>query len=133
MNGTDTEKLLSEAKTIAIVGLSADKNKDSHLVAKFLQSKGYRIIPVNPKETEILGEKSYPDLASIPYPVDIVDVFRRSEFLPPIAEEAVRIKAKVLWMQLGIENEQAAEIARKGGLIVIQNTCIAQEHGRVMR
>jgi predicted CoA-binding protein len=116
------KQLLTDLHTIAVVGISTNPGKDSHMVAAYLKKHGYRIIPVNPGADEILGEKSYPDLRSIPEPVDIVDVFRRPEFLPEIAEQAVAIQAKVLWMQKGISNEEAARIAKQGGLTVIEDT-----------
>ena len=116
------KQLLTDLHTIAVVGISTNPGKDSHMVAAYLKKHGYRIIPVNPAADEVLGEKSYPDLQSIPEPVDIVDVFRRPEFLPEIAEQAVAIHAKVLWMQKGISNEQAARIATQGGLTVIEDT-----------
>jgi predicted CoA-binding protein len=116
------KKLLTELHTIAVVGISTNPNKDSHMVAVYLKEHGYRVIPVNPGADEILGEKCYPDLLSVSEPVDIVDVFRRPEFLPEIAEQAVAIHAKVLWMQKGISNEEAAQIARQGGLTVIKDT-----------
>ena len=102
------EDILSVSKTIAIVGLSPKTNRSSHEVAEYLQQQGYTIIPVNPKVTEILGEKSYPDITSIPMKVDLVDVFRRSEDIPPIVEEAIIIGAKAVWMQEGIISEEAA-------------------------
>jgi hypothetical protein len=116
------KQLLTDLHTIAVVGISTNPGKDSHMVAAYLKKHGYRIIPVNPAADEVLGEKSYPDLRSIPEPVDMVDVFRRPEFLPEIAEQAVAIHAKVLWMQKGISNEQAARIATQGGLTVIEDT-----------
>jgi predicted CoA-binding protein len=116
------KQLLTDLHTIAVVGISTNPGKDSHMVAAYLKKHGYRIIPVNPGADEVLGEKSYPDLRSIPEPVDIVDVFRRPEFLPEIAEQAVAIQAKVLWMQKGISNEEAARIAKQGGLTVIEDT-----------
>ncbi len=135
MNNTDAEKAkkaLSEAKTIAVVGLSANPNKDSHRVALYLKQKGYKIIPVNPGEKEILGEKSYADLFSIEEPVDIVDVFRKPEFVPEITDQAIKIGAKVLWMQIGVENKEAAEKAEAAGMTVLENICIMQAHSRVM-
>ena len=123
--------VLSTMKTIAVVGLSTDPSKDSYRVAQYVKEHGYRIIPVNPGSNEILGEKSYPDLKSIGEPVEVVDVFRRPEHVPDIAKEAVAISAKVLWLQLGIESEEGAAIARKGGLSVIQNACMMQEHKRL--
>lgn len=119
---TTLKQLLTGLHTIAVVGISTNPHKDSHMVAAYLQKHGYRIIPVNPGADEVLGEKCYPDLQSIPEPVDIVDVFRRPEFLPEIAEQAVAIHAKVLWMQKGISNEEAARIAKGGGLTVIEDT-----------
>ena len=116
------KQLLTELRTIAVVGISTNPGKDSHMVAAYLKKHGYRIIPVNPGADEVLGEKSYPDLQSIPEPVEIVDVFRRPEFLPEIAEQAVAIHAKVLWMQQGISNEEAARTAKQGGLTVIEDT-----------
>ena len=118
------------AKTIAVVGLSSNPMRASHEVAAYLQSAGYRIIPVNPNETEVLGEKAYARLEDIPEAVDIVDVFRRSEDVPPVVESAIGIKAKVLWMQLGIENAEAAEKARAAGLMVVENACLLVEHKR---
>jgi predicted CoA-binding protein len=116
------KQLLTDLHTIAVVGISTNPGKDSHMVAAYLKKHGYRIIPVNPGADEVLGEKSYPDLRSIPEPVDTVDVFRRPEFLPEIAEQAVAIHAKVLWMQKGISNEEAALTAKEGGLTVIEDT-----------
>jgi predicted CoA-binding protein len=100
-------------------------------VASYLKQHGYHIIPVNPGAEEVLGEKSYPDLKSVPEPIDVVDVFRRPEFLLPIAEEAVAVGAKVLWMQEGIRNEEAAKKAEEGGLTVIQDACMLKEHSRL--
>ncbi|WP_010269935.1 CoA-binding protein [Paenibacillus senegalensis] len=119
--------ILEQTKTIAVVGLSDNPERTSHMVSKAMQQKGYRIIPVNPNAAEILGEKCYPSLSDIPEPVDIVNVFRRSEHTVPIAEEAVKIKAKVLWLQLGIHNDEAARIAQAGELRVITDRCIKVE------
>lgn len=119
-------EVLNESKTIAIVGLSDKEERDSNQVAKFLQSRGYRIIPVNPGKKEILGEVSYPDLKSIPEKVDIVDVFRRSDAVPDIARAAIEIGSKVLWLQLGVRHDEAAEEAEKAGLVVLQDICIMQ-------
>jgi uncharacterized protein len=116
------KQLLTDLRTIAVVGISTSPGKDSHMVAAYLKNHGYRIIPVNPGADEVLGEKSYPDLGSIPEPVDIVDVFRRPEFIPEIAKQAVATHAKVLWMQKGISNEEAARIAKQGGLTVIEDS-----------
>ena len=126
------KKILEKARTVAVVGLSADAHRASHMVAAYLQKNGYRIMPVNPKAEEILGEKSYPDLASIPEAVDVVDVFRRSEAVPEIAAQAEKIGAKVLWLQLGIRNDQAAEKAQAAGLEVVQDICMKVTHERLM-
>jgi predicted CoA-binding protein len=120
--------LLRDAKTIAIVGLSSKPTRPSNAVAAYLQSVGYRIIPVNPNESEVLGEKSYARLEDIPESIDIVDVFRRSENVPPVADSATAIKAKALWLQLGIESAEAAVQAQAGGLTVIENACMMIEH-----
>jgi uncharacterized protein len=126
------KKLLSESHTIAVVGISANPSRDSYRVADYLKKHGYRIIPVNPGADEVLGEKSYPDLKSIPEPVDVVDVFRRPEFVPEIAEQAVQIGAKVFWMQFGAESEEAAKKAKAAGLTVVQDHCMMQEHSRLL-
>ncbi len=115
------KQLLTDSHTVAVVGLSTNPQKDSHMVAGYLKRHGYRVIPVNPAAGEILGEKSYSDLRSIPESVDIVDVFRRSEFLPEIAKQAVEIHAKALWMQMGTRNEEAVNIARRAGITVIED------------
>lgn len=132
LDDTKLKQLLEEVRTIAVVGLSADTAKDSYRVASYLKLHGYRIIPVNPGAKEILGEKSYPDLKSIPEPIDVVDVFRRPEFLSAVAEEAVGVGAGVLWMQLGIRNEEAAQKAVSAGLTVVQDACMLQEHARLI-
>lgn len=121
------KEILANAGTIAVVGLSDDPSKTSHMVSAAMQQKGYRIIPVNPNAESVLGEKSYPSLRDIPEPVDIVDVFRRPEHTPPIAADAVAIGAKVLWLQLGIVNDEAARIAQEGGLTVVMDRCIKVE------
>lgn len=121
------KELLEQTKLIAVVGLSDNPEKVSHMVAQAMQDKGYRIIPVNPNADTILGEKVYASLSDIPFPVDIVNVFRRSDQVVPIAEEAVKIKAKAFWLQLGIVNEEAARIAAEGGLDVIMDRCIKVE------
>jgi predicted CoA-binding protein len=120
--------LLRFSKTVAVVGLSSNPTRPSNAVAAYLQSVGYRIIPVNPNESEVLGEKSYARLEDIPDPIDIVDVFRRSENAPPVADSAIAINAKALWLQLGIENTQASARAQSAGLIVIENACLLIEH-----
>lgn len=124
-------QVLKDNRTIAVVGLSADWNRPSYFAAKYMQERGYRIIPVNPKYPEILGEKCYPDLKSIPEPVDIVDVFRKPEDCTPIAREAVAIGAKVLWLQLGVVNEEARQIAEAAGLTVIEDRCVKIEYARL--
>ncbi|MEK0313141.1 CoA-binding protein [Cohnella sp. 56] len=123
----EIKRILQQANIIAVVGLSGDPDKTSHMVSAAMQAKGYRIIPVNPKEEEILGEKCYKSLADIPEPIDIVNVFRRPEHTPPIAKEAVDAGAKVLWLQLGVVNDEAARIAADGGLTVIMDRCIKVE------
>lgn len=123
--------LFSNICTIAVVGLSGDPSKDSNRVASYLKKHGYRIIPVNPKEKEILGEKSYPDLRSIPETVHVVDVFRKSEFAPDLAKEAISIGAKVFWMQFGAGNDEAAKLAEAAGITVINEACMMQEHSKL--
>ena len=124
-------RILKENHTIAIVGLSADWYRPSYFAAKYMQEHGFRIIPVNPKYTEILGEKCYPDLKSIPEKVDMVDIFRKSADCPPIAKEAVAIGAKVLWLQLGVENDEAKAIAESGGVEFVENRCVKIEYARL--
>jgi predicted CoA-binding protein len=132
MNSDQTiRQILSTSKTIASVGLSGNPTKASHGIAQYLQNRGYEIIPVNPGADEILGEKAYPDLASIPKAVDVVQVFRPAEAVPPIVEEAIRIGAKVVWMQQGIVHEEAAEAARRAGLQVVMDRCMRNEHIRL--
>ncbi|MDR6880268.1 CoA-binding protein [Bacillus sp. 3255] len=121
------KELLANAGNIAVVGLSDKPDRTSYMVAAAMQSRGYRIIPVNPNATEILGEKCYASLSDIPEPVDIVNVFRRADQVVPIAEEAVKIKAKVFWLQLDIVNEEAGRIASEAGLEVIMDRCIKVE------
>ncbi len=118
-------------KTIAVVGISDDPERPSHFVASFLESHGYKIIPVNPKLTEWEGKKCYPDLISIPEKVDVVDIFRRSEAVPPIVDDAIKIKAKVVWMQEGIVNEEAAAKARSAGIEVVMDRCMKKEYVRI--
>jgi predicted CoA-binding protein len=121
-------EILKKYKTIAIVGLSSNPSRPSYGVAEYMQSRGYRIIPVNPNEREVLGEKSYARLEDVPEKVEFVDVFRRVEEVPAVTESAIRAGAKVLWMQLGIENEEAAERARAAGMIVVEDACVFVEH-----
>jgi len=124
----DLLKVYAETKTIAVVGASGDESKASNRIPKYLQSQGYRIIPVSPKGGEILGEKVYTSLAEIPEPVDVVDVFRPAEETPGIAEQAVAIGAKVLWLQSGIESEEAEKIGEAGGLLVVMDRCMGATH-----
>ena len=131
MNGT--AELLQNAKTIAVVGLSSNRLRASYSVSEYMQSAGYKIIPVNPQETEVLGEKCYATLDDVPGPVDIVDIFRRPEFVPEIVEAAIRKGAHVIWMQEGVIHEDAAARARQAGLTVIMDHCILKEHGKLRR
>jgi uncharacterized protein len=124
------QRVIHNARTIAIVGLSANELRASNFVGQYLKRHGYRVIPVNPGETEILGELSYPSLSDVPVPVDIVDVFRAPDALPAIAREAVAIHAGALWCQFGVINEEAARIAEEGGLPVIMDRCLKVEHAR---
>ena len=123
-------QILDASKTIAVVGLSSDPMKPSYGVSEYMQRRGYRVIPVNPKETEVLGEKAYGRLEDIPEPVDIVNVFRRPAQTPEVAASAVAIGAKALWLQSDIENEEARQIAEAGGLDVVMDRCILTEHRR---
>jgi len=124
--------ILRKYHTVAVVGLSNDPVRPSLSVARYLKDAGYRIIPVNPDETEVLGEKAYPDLLSIPEPVEIVEIFRRSENVPPHVDEAIAIGAKVVWMQQGIRNEAAAAKARAAGLEVVQDRCMRSAHREML-
>jgi predicted CoA-binding protein len=125
-------EILRDAHTIAVVGLSGKRYRPSYGVAEYMKRAGYRIIPVNPQENEVLGEKSYPDLDSVPEPVDIVDIFRRSEHVPEIVEAAIRKGAKVVWMQEGVIHEPAARRAEEAGLTVVMDRCILKDHRRVL-
>ena len=126
-------ELLKSAKTIAVVGLSDNPARTSYRVSAYMQSQGYRIIPVNPAISEALGEKSYPTLSEVPEKIDIVNVFRRSEHVPEVVEEAIRLKMPAIWMQEGVVHEEAAEKARQAGTFVVMNRCILKEHGRCAR
>jgi uncharacterized protein len=130
---TDDEiKKIYELKNIAVVGMSKNEEKPAHFVPKFLIEQGYNVIPVNPTATEILGKKSYSAIADIPENVDIVDVFRRSEDVPSVIEDAIRKKGiKVIWMQSGIYNEQAENKARENGMDIVYNRCMKEEHMRL--
>ena len=130
---TDTGEILRTSRTIAVVGLSSKPMRPSFGVSEYMQRQGYRIIPVNPTETEILGEKAYADLYAVPEKVDIVNVFRAPQFVLPVVEAAIRIGAKVVWMQEGVINEEAAQKARDAGLEVVMNRCILKEHRRTLR
>ena len=125
-------RILARSRTLAVVGLSAQWYRPSYFAAKYMQDHGYRIIPVNPRYDEVLGEKCYPDLRAIPEPVDLVDCFRRSSDIPPIADSAIAIAAKVLWMQLGVVNDEAAQRASDAGLDVVMNRCVKIEHARIL-
>lgn len=127
----DIKKLLTKSKNIAIVGLSDNIERDSFKVAIYLKNKGYRVIPVNPAKENILGEKSYPDLKSIPEKIDIVDIFRKGESIPGIVDDAIEIGAECVWMQLGLSNNESARKAEKAGLTVVQSRCIKIEHSRL--
>jgi len=138
----EIKKILSECKTIAVIGLSREPEKESYEVSEYLQNHGFRIIPVNPFADEVLGEKSYKSLldisAKLQKTIDLVDVFRKSQDVPPVVEQAVKLKEKygkpcVFWMQLGIVNEQAAEAARKAGMTVIMDKCLMREHKRLFK
>lgn len=133
MENPDIKQMLKTYRRIAVVGLSPDEGKASHEVAAYLKRAGFHIIPVNPACQEVLGEPCFPTLADVPGEVDIVDVFRRSEFLPEIAEQAIAKGAKVLWMQEGIVNEAAAARAKDAGLEVVMDRCLLKEHLRVTR
>jgi len=124
------QRVLHSARTVAIVGLSANELRASNFVGFYLGRHGYRVIPVNPRETEVLGEASYPSLSDVPDPVDVVDVFRAPDALPAIAREAVAINARTLWCQFGVINEEGARIAGEGGLDVIVDRCLKIEHAR---
>jgi predicted CoA-binding protein len=140
LSRNEIKQILTECKTVAVVGLSREVGKDSHRISAYLKAHGFRIIPVNPFTDEVLGEKSYKSLLDMPpeiqKTIEIVDVFRPSEDVPPIVEQAVKLHAKygnlrVVWMQLGIVNEGAAEVAKKAGLTVVMDKCIMVEHRRL--
>jgi uncharacterized protein len=126
-------ELLRKSRVIAVVGLSSKQFRPSYGVAEYMQREGYRIIPVNPHETQVLGEKAYAHLRDIPEHVDIVDIFRRSEFVPPVVEDAIRMGASAVWMQEGVVDEESAEKARAAGLAVVMDRCILKEHSRYFR
>ena len=124
-------RILSQSRVIAVVGLSADWFRPSYFAAKYMQEHGYTVIPVNPRYPEVLGQKCYRSLCEIPGKVDLVDCFRKTEDIPPIAEDAIAIGAKVLWQQLGVKNEAAAARARAAGLDAVTDRCVKIEHGRL--
>jgi uncharacterized protein len=132
MTDNELRGILESSKTIAVVGLSDKPDRDSYRVAEYLQGHGYRIIPVNPSVAAVLGERSYGSVADIPEPVDVVDIFRKPEAVGPVVEDAIAAGAKVVWMQLGIVNEPAAEAARAAGLQVVMDRCMKVEHRRLM-
>ena len=123
-------ELLKSAKTIAVVGLTDSPGRPSYSVSRYMQSQGYRIIPVNPMITESLGEKAYPTLLDVPEKFDIVDIFRRSEFVPELVEQAIQLKVPAIWMQEGVIHEAAAEKARQAGIFVVMDKCILKEHAK---
>ena len=126
------KEILETYKTIAVVGLSSQRWRASFSVSQYMQEHGYRIIPVNPNETEVLGEKAYASLDDVPEPFEIVDIFRRPEFVPDVVEASIRRSARVIWMQLGVVNEAAAARARDAGLEVVMDRCILQDHAAHM-
>lgn len=134
-NVTDLEvlEILNQSQTIAVVGISHKEHRDSHKVAKYLKENGYKMIPVNPKYTEVLGEPCYPNLKSVPEPIHVVDIFRNMEAIPPLVDEAIEVQARCVWMQLGLAHNEAAQKARCAGLRVVMNKCIKIEHARLMR
>jgi predicted CoA-binding protein len=124
-------RILRDCRTIAVVGLSAEWHRPSYFAAKYLQQHGYRVVPVNPRYAAVLGERCYPSLADIPHPVDLVDVFRRSEDVLPIARQAVEIGARCLWQQIGVKNVDADRLARSAGLDSVMDRCVKIEHARL--
>ena len=128
----EIDEILASARTIAVVGLSDKPDRESHMVARYLQANGYRVIPVNPAVAEVLGERSYPDLVSIPpeIAIDVVDIFRKPEFIPAIVDAAIARGARVVWMQLGLADNAAAQRARAAGLEVVMDRCMKVEHAR---
>lgn len=127
----EIERILKSAATVAVVGLSANESRASHRVAKYLKSKGYKIIPVNPNETEILGEKSCPDLASVGKKIDIVDVFRKSEDTPPIVKTAIAVGAGAVWLQKGIVSQESYDLAQEAGIPIVMDRCMYKEHKKL--
>lgn len=130
MNGAHISAILKEARRIAVVGLSSNPQKDSYEVAAYLQKQGYEIVPVNPNASMILGQQAYPDLLSVPGEIDVVDIFRPAQDVPPIVDQAIQKGARVIWMQQGIVHEEAAQKARDAGLLVVMDRCMKSEHQR---
>ena len=128
----EMKEILLSSKTVAAVGLSSNRAKESFGIVQYLKDQGYKIIPVNPSANEIMGEKAYPDLSSIPESVDVVQVFRKPEDVPPVVDEAIKIGAKVVWMQEGVVNEEAAQKAREAGLKVVMDACMRSAHRRLL-
>jgi predicted CoA-binding protein len=128
---SELKRIFEETRTIAVVGFSSDSTRAGYTVPAYLKEAGYRIIPVNPNLEEALGEKAYPDLISVEGPVDLVEIFRRPEHIPPIVEQSIQINAKTVWMQLGIRNEGAAEMANAAGLKVVMDACMLVDHKRL--
>lgn len=131
LDDSQLRPLLESARTIAVVGLSPKTHRDSHRVSAYMQAAGYRIIPVTPKNVDILGQATYPDLLSVPDKIDIVNVFRQPQFVPPIAEQAVAIGAKLLWLQEGIISQPAQQIAQNAGLPLMEDSCLMIQHARL--
>ena len=131
-NDREMKEILLATKTIASVGLSSNPQKESYGIALYLKEQGYRVIPVNPTTPEVFGEKSYPDLESVPEKIDVVQVFRKSEDVPPVVDDAIKVGAKVVWMQEGIVNEAAAQKARDAGLQVVMDACMRATHRRLI-
>lgn len=129
--GQEVDQILKCVKTIAVVGISHKEERDSHKVAKYLKEHGYKMIPVNPKYKEVLGETCYPTLKDVPEHIDVVDIFRNVEIIPGIVDEAIAVKADVVWMQLGLVHNEAAGKARQAGLAVVMDKCIKIEHARM--
>jgi predicted CoA-binding protein len=123
----DIERVLTSYRTVAVAGASPKPERPSHIVARFLMDEGFRVIPVTPDAMEVSGEKAYPDLASIPEPVEMVDIFRKPEEVLPVVEEAIRIGAKAVWLQEGVVNDAAADMARRAGLTVVMDRCMRKE------
>ncbi|MGD9506369.1 MAG: CoA-binding protein [Syntrophobacteraceae bacterium] len=128
----EVKAILERAKTIAVVGISHKEERDSYKVAKYLKDNGYAMIPVNPKYKEVMGEKCYPDLKSVPVHIDIVDIFRNIEAIPAIVDEAIAVGASCVWMQIGLAHEEAAEKARRAGLSVVMDKCAKVEHAQLI-